>query len=95
VRRVLPAHGEPFEDLGGRVDELLEHHQVRLERVLELSRGRERDAYAICRDLFPVLRNAHEERFALAETLAHLRYLERRGKVTEAGGTPVRWKGNA
>ena len=43
------------------------------------------------RTLFPVLRSAHEERFALAETLAHLRYLERRGKVREIDGAPAKW----
>ncbi len=91
VRRVLPAHGAAFDDLNGRIDELLEHHHLRLEAVIELARGRERDAYGICRDLFPVLRNAHEERFALAETLAHLRYLERRGKVRAIDGAPARW----
>lgn len=92
VRRVLPAHGDPFDDLPHRVDELLEHHRERLERVLALVRRRERDAYAICRDLFPVLRSAHEERFALAETLAHLRHLERRGTVAPVAGQPVRWR---
>ncbi len=91
VKRVLPAHGDPFDDLQGRVDELLAHHEGRLVRVLEIVDGRERHAYAICRDLFPVLRSAHEERFALAETLAHLQYLERRGKVREIPGEPVLW----
>jgi glyoxylase-like metal-dependent hydrolase (beta-lactamase superfamily II) len=91
VRRVLPAHGNAFDDLGGRVDELLEHHRVRLAAVLDLVRGRERNAYAICRDLFPVLRNAHEERFALAETLAHLRHLEQGGTVREVDRRPARW----
>lgn len=92
VRRVLPAHGEPFDDLAGRVDELIVHHEQRLATVEELARGRVRDAYAICRDLFPRLRNAHEERFALAETLAHLRYLERRGRIEAIGSAPVRWR---
>lgn len=92
VTRVLPAHGDPFDDLPGRVDELLEHHRERLAKVLEIVDGRERDAYAVCRDLFPVLRNAHEERFALAETLAHLRYLDRRGKIAEVAGDPARWR---
>ncbi len=91
VTRVLPAHGDPFDDLPGRVDELLEHHRERLARVIELVDGRERHAYAICCDLFPKLRNAHEERFALAETLAHLRYLERRGKIREIPSEPVHW----
>ena len=92
VTRVLPAHGDPFDDLSGRVDQLLAHHAERLERVVELVRAKERDAYAICRDLFPVLRSAHEERFALAETLAHLRYLERRDRVAPFGHGPVRWR---
>lgn len=92
IRRVLPAHGDPFDDLPGRVDELTLHHHERLARVIELVDGRERDAYAVCRDLFPVLRSAHEERFALAETLAHLRHLERRGDVAELEGAPVLWR---
>lgn len=92
IRRVLPAHGEPFDDLRGRVQELLEHHEHRLAAVTEALGAAERDAYAVCRALFPVLRSAYEERFALAETLAHLRYLQRRGNVREVEGTPARWR---
>ena len=91
VSRVLPAHGEPFDDLPGRVDQMLAHHESRLEATLDAIGDGERDAYAICRTLFPVLRSPHEERFALVETLAHLRYLERRGKVREVDGAPARW----
>src|SRR6266511_2427280 len=75
VSRVLPAHGEPFDDLAGRVDELLTHHAARLDATVAAIGATERDAYAIARTLFPVLRSPHEERFALAETLAHLRNL--------------------
>jgi glyoxylase-like metal-dependent hydrolase (beta-lactamase superfamily II) len=91
VTRVLPAHGDPFDDLPGRVDQILAHHDERLRATLSAIGDRERDAYAVCRTLFPILRSAHEERFALAETLAHLRYLERRGKVWEVGAKPARW----
>jgi glyoxylase-like metal-dependent hydrolase (beta-lactamase superfamily II) len=91
VTRVLPAHGDPFDDLPGRVDQILAHHEDRLRATLDALGDAERDAYAICRTLFPVLRSAHEERFALAETLAHLRYLERRLKVREVEGKPARW----
>lgn len=90
VKRVLPAHGEPFDDCAGRVDEILAHHASRLDATLEAV-GTGRDAYAICRLLFPKLRSPHEERFALAETLAHLRYLELRGKLREVDGRPVTW----
>ena len=92
VRRVLPAHGEPFDDLAGRVEQILAHHADRLDACVEAIGPGERDAYAICRTLFPKLRSAHEERFALAETLAHLRRLDLSGRVAEVPGVPVRWK---
>jgi glyoxylase-like metal-dependent hydrolase (beta-lactamase superfamily II) len=92
VTRVLPAHGDPFDDLPGRVDAILGHHEERLRATVDAIGDGERDAYTVCRKLFPVLRSAHEERFALAETLAHLRYLERRGKVRESGDKPARWR---
>lgn len=91
VKRVLPAHGDPFDDCAGRVDEILAHHAQRLEATLEAAAGTPRSAYAICRTLFPVLRSPHEERFALAETLAHLRYLELRGRLREIEGRPITW----
>ena len=91
VRRVLPAHGDPFDDCAGRVDEMLAHHAHRLELTMEAAAGTPRSAYAICRTLFPVLRSPHEERFALAETLAHLRYLELRGRLSEIEGRPTTW----
>lgn len=91
VKRVLPAHGDPFDDCGGRVDEILAHHAERLEATLEASAGTPRSAYSICRTLFPVLRSPHEERFALAETLAHLRYLQLRDRVREVDGRPITW----
>jgi len=91
VTRVLPAHGDPFDDCAGRVDEILAHHAQRLDATLEAAGGTPRNAYAICRTLFPVLRSPHEERFALAETLAHLRYLELRGRLREVAGRPITW----
>ncbi len=91
VKRVLPAHGDPFDDCAGRVDEMLAHHAQRLELTLEAAAGTPRSAYSICRTLFPVLRSPHEERFALAETLAHLRYLELRGRLREVDGRPITW----
>jgi glyoxylase-like metal-dependent hydrolase (beta-lactamase superfamily II) len=91
VTRVLPAHGDPFDDLPGRVDQILAHHEDRLRATVDAIGDGERNAYLVCRTLFPVLRTPHEERFALAETLAHLRYLERRGKLHETDGAPARW----
>jgi glyoxylase-like metal-dependent hydrolase (beta-lactamase superfamily II) len=91
VKRVLPAHGEPFDDCAGRVDEILAHHVTRLDQTLNGVGGGGRNAYEICRILFPVLRSPHEERFALAETLAHLVYLELRGRLRQVEGKPIKW----
>ena len=92
VDRVLPAHGDPFDDLPGRAAAIAAHHRVRLAAICEALDGDARDAYAVARILFPKLDSPHEERFAHAETLAHLRYLERRGTVTRDDGLPVRWR---
>jgi glyoxylase-like metal-dependent hydrolase (beta-lactamase superfamily II) len=92
VKRVLPAHGDPFDDLAGRIDELLAHHAARLDATIAVIGTADHDAYTIARKLFPVLRSPHEERFALAETLAHLRHLERKGRVREIDGSPARWR---
>jgi glyoxylase-like metal-dependent hydrolase (beta-lactamase superfamily II) len=92
VKRVLPAHGEPFDDCAGRVDEILAHHAHRLDETMNAVGAGGRTAYEICRTLFPVLRSAHEERFALAETLAHLRYLQLRGRLREIAAQPITWR---
>src|SRR2546430_12574932 len=83
VTRVLPAHGEPLDDLPGRVDQILAHHEDRLRATLEAIGDGERDAYAVCRTLFPILRSPHEERFAPAAKPAPPRYLGATGTVFE------------
>lgn len=92
VRRVLPAHGDPFDDCAGRVDEILAHHAKRLDDTCGHAREHRARRIQHVPNAFPVLRSAHEERFALAETLAHLRHLERRGRVIPLPGSPVRWR---
>lgn len=86
---VLPAHGEPFPDLGRRVDELLAHHEVRDGHILAALRAGARSAGDVARALpwtrrnkpFADLEEAHQQ-FAVAETIAHLENLRTRGLVT-------------
>jgi glyoxylase-like metal-dependent hydrolase (beta-lactamase superfamily II) len=92
VKRVLPAHGDPFDDLRGRAREIIAHHRARLDAVRDALSGGGLTAYAVARVLFPSLKSAHEERFAHAEVLAHLRYLQRRGQVAEEQDEPVLWR---
>lgn len=84
VTTVLPAHGLPFDDLAGRVDAIIEHHQDRL-RVLsgiadELGEAEVRD---YSRRLF---RERSWGPMAESETYAHLEHLRRDGRVAAARG---------
>jgi glyoxylase-like metal-dependent hydrolase (beta-lactamase superfamily II) len=100
--RLLPAHGPVAPSSHARVDELLAHHEDRLDRCLEILRGAEEaTAYEVARSL-PWTRHERslddldEFNGALAsmETKAHLELLVAQARVTaDAGGGPVRYAG--
>lgn len=81
ARLVLPGHREPWADLAGRSAEIAAHHDERLE-LMALIAGPGRSAYEISTAVFPLAElSPHQVRFAMAETLAHLVYLEGRGRL--------------
>ena len=81
---VLPAHGAPFTGLHTRLDALIDGHQKQLERLEERLREAPRRAV----DCFGVMfARAIDDKLlgmATGETLAHLRWLERRGRARMA-----------
>ncbi|MEE9320330.1 MAG: MBL fold metallo-hydrolase [Granulosicoccus sp.] len=77
---VLPSHGLPFHGLHVRLNALEQHHQLRLSEVLDAC-AEPRTAAALFPVLFRRQLDAQQMSFALGESLAHLRYLERRGDV--------------
>lgn len=77
---VLPSHGQAFYGLHARIDELIAHHHVRLERA-EAAAGRGRTAVDIMPMLFDRALDEHQLGFALGEALAHLNYLVFRGRL--------------
>ncbi len=89
---VLPSHDAPFKGLHRRIHALKRHHEGRLRVCLE---GLAEPTTAA--DLMPRLYarelDVKQVGFALAETLAHLRYLERRGSVRGESGPEgtARW----
>jgi glyoxylase-like metal-dependent hydrolase (beta-lactamase superfamily II) len=91
VRRVLPGHGDPYEGCAERVAELLAHHASRLEAVEAVLQTGARTGYEVHLALFGADLDPHNERFGLVEALAHLTYLERRGRVRAEEGDPVRY----
>ena len=87
VKLLLPAHREETGELLPRVDELLFHHQRRLDNTLQVI-GQEpgMNSYEIAGRMRWKIRSKswedfplNQKIFAVGETLAHLDYLEERG----------------
>jgi glyoxylase-like metal-dependent hydrolase (beta-lactamase superfamily II) len=75
LRLVLPGHHEPIDDPAARAQELIRHHDARLEQTSLALGGSPGTAYDISLALFPEPLPPVLRRFALAETRAHLEYL--------------------
>ncbi|OGO50620.1 MAG: hypothetical protein A2148_00660 [Chloroflexi bacterium RBG_16_68_14] len=86
VDDVLPAHEYAFKDLRGRLREIVEHHERRLEEMLAVIGEGRATAYDVASSIVwttgtydsfsPWMRRA-----AISETLAHLEYLVQEGKL--------------
>lgn len=87
---VLPGHGPLFHDLEGRIDELLVHHEMRLDAMYEAYAGNPATPYEISRRVFSPDLSDYQLRFALAETLAHVELLEEQGRTERVDEDPVR-----
>lgn len=83
ITNVVPAHGQPFDDLTGRIDEIRDHHETRLGRLHGFV---DEDGPAtvpeLAHRLFP---NARESSAIEAETYAHLERLRALGMVARRG----------
>lgn len=77
---VLPSHERPYRGLGPRLSGLRAHHEGRL-ALTEALCARPVSAAEVMAGLFDRPLDLHQVGFAVAETLAHLRALERRGRL--------------
>ena len=77
---VLPSHDRVFVGVHKRIAELRDHHERRLERLLE-GCAQPITAYEALPLLFKRKLDEHQIAFAMGEAIAHLHYLERQGKV--------------
>ena len=76
----LPAHNLPFRNLHLRVDELIQHHEDRCEAIRRACPEPLRPAEIVPK-LFPRALDAYQTSFAFGETLAHVNYMLRRGRM--------------
>ncbi len=80
--RVLPGHGREIFDIAARVEEILQHHDERDGKILNiLADGRPRTVHEIALALFGTLRD-HHALLGSGEVQAHLELLEDAGVVT-------------
>jgi glyoxylase-like metal-dependent hydrolase (beta-lactamase superfamily II) len=93
VRLALPGHKTLIEDWRARIVELRRHHDERLALmagVVARAVGRVASAYAVACVVFPFERfTPHEQRFAVAETAAHLERLVLEGALDRVEGELV------
>ncbi|WP_282941226.1 MBL fold metallo-hydrolase [Paenibacillus sp. RC67] len=80
VNWAYPGHREPFQTWSKRTQELLTHHEDRLEQMRSQLEP-QLTAYQVCRATFGDRLSLHQLRFALSETLAHLIYLEQADRI--------------
>ena len=88
VTSVLPAHEDIFTNLRGRVDEIVAHHDARLAEITRAVARKPQHAYDISAQITWNTAKAGWEnlpplhkRSAVLETVAHLEYMRRMGKV--------------
>jgi glyoxylase-like metal-dependent hydrolase (beta-lactamase superfamily II) len=88
IQLVLPGHRSIFKDCKKRIKELEDHHQKRANEIIDILGEGGKDGYQVASqmtwdilydswDFFPVLQRF----FATGEALAHLKYLEEKGRV--------------
>lgn len=81
VALALPGHGPLITAFAQRLAELRAHHHERL-AVIAQATGAGASAFEVCTAVFPTsMLSAHQLRFAIAETLAHLEYLVALGQI--------------
>ncbi len=83
--RVLPAHNEPFEGLRERTGQLREHHVTKLDAVEAFCEA-PRTAFESFGTMFGRPIKDDEIMMATGEAVAHLHYLEARGRVRREVG---------
>lgn len=82
VKKAYPGHRDPFHTFSERAEEIIQHHQERLQTIQDML-IRPLSAYAICCALFGKRLSIHQLRFAMAETIAHTSYLLCQDKIKE------------
>src|SRR5699024_9729882 len=89
--QVWPGHGDLVYDVEQRIDELLQHHEKRLNKIRDLVDGQ--TCFAITEAFFDGKDlTSHQWRFAIGETLAHLEHLANHDLIRKIEESPFRYR---
>ncbi|SFI87326.1 MBL fold metallo-hydrolase [Thermoflavimicrobium dichotomicum] len=84
VKWVFPSHGPMFDHYQERIAQLEEHHNKRLQTILEFVAEKGKvTTVETCFYMFGQNLSVHNLRFAIAETLAHLEYLRYENQLVQ------------
>ena len=78
---IFPGHGEPFSGHRAWINETIGHHRQRCDEIFALVQQSPRTVYSMVGDLWRRSLSPINHHFAVFEVLAHLEYMQRRGRV--------------
>ncbi len=84
VHTVFPAHGEPFNNLKERVEEIIDHHIQRKDLTLRSVTTNSQLPAEISKKIFGDSLSRFDRGLALNETYVHLLQLEKEGRILRA-----------
>jgi len=90
AERAFPGHGEHIDDVSGRAEEVIAHHENRADEF-EGMLDEPMTAYELMCENWPDL-PATEQFFGMSETLGHLELLEERDRVVRREDEVVRYE---
>lgn len=82
---VLPSHGLPFLGLAARIRDIEHHHRRRLDHALKAC-AEWVTGWELLNKLFTRSLDLHQKTFALGESLAHVHYLMKDGRIVREMG---------
>lgn len=82
----LPSHGKPFTGLHARIEQLHDHHRLRLAEVMQACSEQACSAAQILPIMFRRPLDLHQTTFAMGEAVAHLNLLWHEGRLRRTQG---------
>ena len=90
---IAPGHGDIISKPHSRIEQMKLHHKRRTEKILSFLQDSDFTGWEMVENLFPRKLDALNLRLAFQETMAHLIYLENKGKIKqETKNNSIYWK---